>query len=254
MLIVGFISINILLDFLFILIRKSDFYFSESLLFSTSFWIIFLLTFYILKIGLYKTEKNHLKILLLFSVFIFHILLYPSLVWLISIVFFQNPFPYWQTFSFSIASYFIIAFIIYTYLFYFLQQKIVHPHHKQNNQIIPVATTILVSENPYQKTKINVEDIIYLTAASPYVNIYLHSKKYLITNTLKSLEEQLNRNQFVRIHKSHIVNVSKVKSIISRQNGDYDITLLNDIVLRVSRNYASNFKIIFSSFKHLATK
>lgn len=60
-----------------------------------------------------------------------------------------------------------------------------------------------------RKVIINVEDIFYFSANSPYVNIFHNQKKYLHSETLKSLEKKLNAQLFVRIHKSHIVNVKK---------------------------------------------
>ena len=60
--------------------------------------------------------------------------------------------------------------------------------------------------------------------------------------TLKSLSEKLDNRLFVRIHKSEIVNLSKVQSYQSRQNGDYDVTISDSSVLRISRNFAKDFK------------
>lgn len=115
-------------------------------------------------------------------------------------------------------------------------------------------SSILISDNNFKKILLQVDDILYFSANSPYVNINHSSKKYLHTETLKSLEAQLDNKQFIRIHKSFIVNLSKITSIRSRQNGDYDITLSDNTVLRVSRNYAKDFKSGFSEIHHLAIK
>ncbi|RYF37203.1 MAG: LytTR family transcriptional regulator, partial [Cytophagaceae bacterium] len=53
-------------------------------------------------------------------------------------------------------------------------------------------------------------------------------------------------------HKSCIVNITKVRSYQSRLNGDYDLLLSNEVVLRVSRNYASGFKTAFEGPHRLA--
>jgi DNA-binding LytR/AlgR family response regulator len=71
---------------------------------------------------------------------------------------------------------------------------------------------------------------------------------------LKSLENQLDKKQFIRIHKSHIINLQKIISYQSRQNGDYDVTLSDGTVLRVSRNYAKDFKSKAEQHTHLTTK
>ncbi|MBK7426438.1 MAG: LytTR family transcriptional regulator DNA-binding domain-containing protein [Saprospiraceae bacterium] len=48
--------------------------------------------------------------------------------------------------------------------------------------------------------------------------------------------------QFVRIHKSSIINIEKVKSYTSRLNGDFDVLMENGIKLRLSRNYVKLFR------------
>jgi DNA-binding LytR/AlgR family response regulator len=67
-------------------------------------------------------------------------------------------------------------------------------------------------------------------------------KKHFHSATLKSLVAQLPPATFIRVHKSAIVNMAFVKSLQSRGNGDYDITMQNNSIVRLSRNYAAAFK------------
>ena len=46
-----------------------------------------------------------------------------------------------------------------------------------------------------------------------YVLLYTNSKKMMVYITIKGLEEQLPANTFLKVHKSFIVNISKIKSI-----------------------------------------
>lgn len=85
-------------------------------------------------------------------------------------------------------------------------------------------------------------DIYQITAETPYISIQLNDKKYLHTETLKSMSTQLDNKVFVRVHKSSIINLDKVVSLKSRLNGDYDITLKNGAEIRLSRNYVADFK------------
>ncbi|MNY49270.1 Sensory transduction protein LytR [compost metagenome] len=101
---------------------------------------------------------------------------------------------------------------------------------------------------------LDVNDIFYISANSPYVNIYHISKKYLHNETLKSLENQLDQQHFIRIHKSYIVNLQKITCYQSRQNGDYDVVLSDGAILRVSRNYAKHFKSKFEQYTHVTAK
>lgn len=123
----------------------------------------------------------------------------------------------------------------------------------QNTESPHFIHSILISDKN-KKFWLQIEDILYISANSPYIYIYHPSKRYLHAQTLKLLQTQLDDRYFVRIHKSHIVNIQKISSVQSRQNGDYDITLVNNIKLRVSRNYAKSFKEKFALLHHLTTK
>lgn len=255
-----FIFVNVMLDFSFTLFQDSAFYISESLLFS-SYWLLFLplLTFVIKMIK--KTERLDLKLLLVSSAVIFHLALYPALVWIISKIFYKHTFDFWQTFNFGLSAYFIKTIIVYGFslvAFNFWYKKNQSSRREkeleEKTDKQDFISSILIADSNNKKLLLPVNDILYLSANSPYISIYHSLKKYLHTETLKSLEMQLDDKQFIRIHKSHIVNVKKIVAIQSRQNGDYDITLTDSTILRVSRNYAKNFKSKFSDQPQLTTK
>lgn len=252
--IVLLIFVNILLDFSFTLYHKSSFYISESLLFS-SFWILFLPLLLLILKTIKKTEKLTLKLLYVSLIIVFHLLTYPALVWIISKICYNHTFDYWQTFNFGLTTYSIKTVIIYGFSFitFTLLNKRLQSLPKENKKQ-SFINSILISDNNNKKLLLQVNNILYFSANSPYINVYDSSKKYLYTETLKSLETQLDNNQFVRIHKSHIVNIYHISSIQSRQNGDYDITLSNSTILRVSRNYAKDFKSKFSEQHQLTLK
>ena len=64
----------------------------------------------------------------------------------------------------------------------------------------------------YKKVKIMVDEILYIEALKQYVKIYTLNKRYMIIQTLKSLEQELANDGFVRCHKSYIINRKKVDS------------------------------------------
>jgi len=61
--------------------------------------------------------------------------------------------------------------------------------------------------------KINKEDIIYIEALKDYVLLFTIDKKYIIHTTMKDIESKLGSSMFIRIHRSYIVNISKIESI-----------------------------------------
>lgn len=64
-----------------------------------------------------------------------------------------------------------------------------------------------------QIEKVFYDDLIYAEAMLNYVMLYTHNKKMMVYVTIKSLEEQLPAGVFIKVHKSFIVNINKVKSI-----------------------------------------
>jgi DNA-binding LytR/AlgR family response regulator len=64
-----------------------------------------------------------------------------------------------------------------------------------------------------QIEKIFYDDLLYAEAMTNYVMLYTSAKKMMVYITMKALEEQLPSEQFLKVHKSFIVNISKVKSI-----------------------------------------
>jgi len=87
-------------------------------------------------------------------------------------------------------------------------------------------------------TLILINEIVFLQAAGNYVTICTDAKKYLHKETLQSLEEKLP-GEFVRVHKSTIVNTIYIAEFHSLYNGDYLVKLKNGKEVRLSRNYKS---------------
>jgi DNA-binding LytR/AlgR family response regulator len=64
-----------------------------------------------------------------------------------------------------------------------------------------------------QIEKVFYDDLMYAEAMMNYVMLYTTSKKMMVYITIKALEEQLPADIFIKVHKSFIVNASKIKSI-----------------------------------------
>jgi len=57
------------------------------------------------------------------------------------------------------------------------------------------------------------DDLVYAEAMLNYVMLYTTAKKMMVYLTIKSLEEQLPADIFIKVHKSFIVNMNKIRSI-----------------------------------------
>jgi DNA-binding LytR/AlgR family response regulator len=61
--------------------------------------------------------------------------------------------------------------------------------------------------------KIFYEDLVYVEAMLNYVIFHTETRKLIVYLTLKGIAEQLPENAFIKIHKSTIININKIKSI-----------------------------------------
>jgi two-component system, LytTR family, response regulator len=61
--------------------------------------------------------------------------------------------------------------------------------------------------------RLKVSDILYMEARGDYVKINVTGQTYSIHSSLKSVEEKLSKNTFLRVHRSFIINVGKIDTI-----------------------------------------
>lgn len=78
------------------------------------------------------------------------------------------------------------------------------------NQELQMASIFIKVD--YQLMKINLKDIELIEGLDDYIRIHTKPKPILTLMTLKSLQEKLPSHEFVRIHRSYIVPVSKIES------------------------------------------
>jgi len=83
---------------------------------------------------------------------------------------------------------------------------------------------------------LNVDEIDWIEAADYYVQLHAGAKVYLHRETMQSLEEKLDPRRFLRIHRSAIVNCSRVKELRSQGRRDVSVVLLGGEELRVARS------------------
>lgn len=88
----------------------------------------------------------------------------------------------------------------------------------------------------YEYIKITIEDILYIKSDADYTEIFFPNKKHLSSEPLRYWLENLDNNQFMRIHKSYIVNISKIEKVASNQ-----VFLMNEIVVPIGRAYKESF-------------
>ena len=81
-----------------------------------------------------------------------------------------------------------------------------------------------------------VSQVEYITASGPYVELHTSERAYLIREAIHSLEERLDPERFLRIHRSIIVRVDLIDTFHRGAGGDYEVQLKSGARLRVSRS------------------
>ena len=89
---------------------------------------------------------------------------------------------------------------------------------------------------------LKVEEIDWIEAAANYAELHSGSRSYLLRETMNELEEKLDPRQFVRVHRSHIVNLDRIREIQPWSRNDFVIVLENGTQVRMSRRYRKNLE------------
>ncbi len=93
----------------------------------------------------------------------------------------------------------------------------------------------LVVKDGDRVTFIEVGDIDWVQAAGNYVEIHAGPERHLLRETLKALEARLDGRRFVRIHRSALVNLDRIRDMRAGDHGEYHITLTDGRRLKAGR-------------------
>ncbi len=85
------------------------------------------------------------------------------------------------------------------------------------------------------------ETINWIEADDKYVRFHTSEKKYLIRQTLNAVEAELDKQVFARVHRSCIVNLTRISELHPMFNGEYVLILNDKTKLALSRNYRDRF-------------
>jgi len=86
-------------------------------------------------------------------------------------------------------------------------------------------------------TFVPTEEIDWISASGHYLELHIGNETHLIREKLSVIETQLDPQIFMRIHRSTIVNLDRIKSLHPIFNGDQLVILKNGRELNLSRNY-----------------
>jgi two-component system, LytTR family, response regulator len=100
----------------------------------------------------------------------------------------------------------------------------------------PYATWLTVSAQ--NRTQfVRVDEVDWMEADGKYVRLHAGARAHLIRSTLAAVAERLDPSHFVRIHRSTVVNVARIREVQPWMGGDHLAILHDGTQLRVSRTF-----------------
>lgn len=87
-------------------------------------------------------------------------------------------------------------------------------------------------------------DIDWVEAADNYVSLHVGAETHLLRETMGAIEARLDPKAFLRISRSTIVNVERIKELQPMFHGDYTVILRNGTRLSLSRSYRDKLQFL----------
>jgi two-component system, LytTR family, response regulator len=97
------------------------------------------------------------------------------------------------------------------------------------------GNSFFIKTGPQKITKVDLQDILYIESLHEYIRIHLVKESFTIYHSLKSLLDILPSEQFIQIHRSFIVNFSRITVV------EGNTVKVDSIELSVGKNYRENF-------------
>lgn len=122
-------------------------------------------------------------------------------------------------------------------------------YQRKSDTQVPVDTLMRVLESIKPKADrfairssgkvsfINTEDIDWIEAADNYVILHVASETHILRETMNALETRLDSSRFIRVHRSKMVNIDRIKELQPWFHGEYVIVLNDGTSVTLSRGY-----------------
>ena len=113
-----------------------------------------------------------------------------------------------------------------------------------NEEAVGIDADAMYLKSDYKTVRINISDIRYVEGMSEYLKIYLEGEKkpLIVLLSMKRLEERLPSNTFMRIHRSYIINLKKIREVNKNR-----VVLGEDAYLPIGDLYKETFNDYLAS-------
>ncbi|WP_297900866.1 LytTR family DNA-binding domain-containing protein [uncultured Parabacteroides sp.] len=117
------------------------------------------------------------------------------------------------------------------------QSELLSPKPGSSTEIATGENEHLYVKADYKMIRLDIDKIIYAESKSEYVRIYLENEKPIMTLlSMKILEERLPMDKFMRVHRSFLVNTSKITAIANNR-----IIIGKDVYIPIGNQFKEKF-------------
>ena len=92
--------------------------------------------------------------------------------------------------------------------------------------------------------RVDLDAIQWIDAAGDYMCVHTSAETHVLRGTMSELEQRLDPHRFQRVHRSTIVNLTRVKELRPHQNGEYFLVLDSGHELKLSRTYKDKVRLL----------
>jgi two-component system, LytTR family, response regulator len=127
------------------------------------------------------------------------------------------------------------------------------PAEEASRQILSLLETMSAPRRPMKRlavrtagktTFVDIGDVDWIEAAENYVKLHVGRAAHLLHVAMNTLEKSLDPEIFLRIHRSIIVNVGRIRELEPSLHGEYVVTLPHDVRVRSGRTYHEKLKAL----------
>ena len=131
--------------------------------------------------------------------------------------------------------------------------RLLQPARDESRQILSLLETMVAPQRRLKRVAVrtagktlfvDIDDVDWIEAAENYVRLHVGRASHLVHVALGTLEKSLDPEVFLRIHRSILVNVGRIKELEPALHGEYVVTLENDVRLRSGRTYHEKLKAL----------
>lgn len=106
----------------------------------------------------------------------------------------------------------------------------------------PISEDYFWVKHQDRQIRVNTEDIEAVEAVRDYVELHTSTKSHFMRGKISGIEQRLDPKQFIRVHRSFIVNLKHVKALKTADSGARLVILASGKEVRVGRTYLPNVR------------